>query len=98
LTNRQGLAPESLGLERWRSVTARVRESELPLLHQRLKECGCGNVNQLLKEFLVRKIDRITEDQQIKRRLQMNDSSNGLRSTITGDYQKHADKAVEPLR
>jgi hypothetical protein len=68
-------------------VTARVRESELPLLHQRLKECGCGNVNQLLKEFLVRKIDRITEDQQIKRRLQMNESSNGLRSIMENSHQ-----------
>lgn len=76
-------------------MTARVRESELPLLHQRLKECGCGNVNQLLKEFLVRKIDRITEDQQIKRRLQMNESSNGLRSIITGDYRYEFYKEID---
>lgn len=77
----------TLGLERWRSVTARVSESELPLLHQRLKECGCDNVNQLLKAFLVRKVDKITEDQQTNRRLQTNQSSNGLKSIISGDYR-----------
>jgi hypothetical protein len=95
LSNHQ--IPSSFGhseLERWRCVTARVRESELPLLNQRLKECGCNNVNQLLKEFLIRRIDRVTEDQQIKR-LQVNQSSNGLKSIVAGDYRYEFYKEID---
>ncbi len=85
----------SLSLEKWRSVTARIKESEIPLLVNRLKECGCGNVNQLLKEFLTRRIDKVTEDQQVKRMMQTNESSTGLKSILSGNYRYEFYKEID---
>lgn len=85
----------SLSLEKWRSVTARIKESEIPLLMNRLKECGCGNVNQLLKEFLTRRIDKVTEDQQVKRMMQTNESSIGLKSILSGIYRYEFYKEID---
>ena len=87
--------PISLSLEKWRSVTARIKESEIPLLMNRLKECGCGNVNQLLKEFLTRRIDQMTEDQQVKRMMQTNESSIGLKSILSGNYRYEFYKEID---
>ena len=55
------------GLGRWRSVTARIKESEMSKFQQRLKECGCKNMNQLLKQVLNGNVDKITEDEKNNR-------------------------------
>jgi hypothetical protein len=85
----------SLSFEKWWSVTARIKESEIPLLMNRLKECGCGNVNQLLKEFLTRRIDKVTEDQQLMRMIQTNESGTGLKSILSGNYRYEFYKDID---
>jgi hypothetical protein len=77
-----------------KSLTARIKPEDLPVINQRLKLFGFNSVNELVHDFIKGKFPQITEDRQIENLIN-NTQSNGLKSFLEGgtsrDFYKKAD-------
>ena len=66
-----------------RSLTARVKQEDLPIINQRLKLYGFSSINEIVHDFIKGKFPQITEDRQIENLIN-NTQSNGLKSILEG--------------
>jgi intergrase/recombinase len=66
-----------------KSLTARVKPEDLPIINQRLKLYGFNSINELVHDFIKGKFPQITEDRQIENLIN-NTQSNGLKSFLEG--------------
>jgi intergrase/recombinase len=66
-----------------KSLTARVKPEDLPIINQRLKLYGFSCINELVHDFIKGKFPQITEDRQIENLIN-NTQSNGLKSILEG--------------
>lgn len=71
----------------WKTINAKVKESDLPILNQRLKLFGYETLGELVKDFISAKFPVLTEDKQIDNLYQNVSGSNQQTYTI-GDGGK----------
>jgi hypothetical protein len=77
----------------WKTVGAKVRKEELPVLNKQLDRLNYITLGDLVKDLMNGKITRLTDDQQIdimKTNLQTNGQITGL-SAKPYDFYKHVD-------
>jgi hypothetical protein len=78
----------------WKTVSARVKTSNLPILNQRLRLFGYETLNELVGDFIVSKFPQVTEDKQIDTLIR-NNQGNSLNTLLEGmhnrDFYEKAD-------
>jgi intergrase/recombinase len=71
----------------WVNINVKVRNSDLPILNQRLKLLGFETLGQLTKELVNGTFPHVTEEKQIDN-LYKNDDKSGQKSLLEGGYNR----------
>jgi hypothetical protein len=76
---------ESGSSNTWKTINAKVKLQNLPLLNQRLRLYGYNTLGELVKDFMTIKFPPITEDRQIQK-MGANLQNNGSQTGVSGSF------------
>ena len=67
----------------WKTINAKVREQDLPILNSRLKVYGYQTIGEIVKDFVAGKFPQVTDDKQID---MINKQATGQLTLVEGRF------------